>query len=566
MFKNLKPFLVNYKKEFILGPFFKLLEAVFELLLPIYLANLIDNGLIKHNVQSIYHNTIIIILLSIIGLGCVLICQYFASITSQGIGTKLRTKCLNSIINIQTYNQSSIEYTTAMTNLTSDINQLQQAIAMLIRLVIRAPFLTIGSIFMSFKIHWIFGCLFLIIVPIFIGLLLFIMKINTPLYEQTQHYNDQINKQIKDITNGQVIIKTFNQSDYMTKVFEKSNKKYTSLAIKAGKYNSLLQPMTILVINLSTLIILLVSYSFIDHKTILPGQLVALITYMNQMLLSLIVISNLINIFTKALASLKRLNPLLKDYSTQDDNNIPVSNKPINLILDNVSWEDSSNNQKVLKNININIKNKANVGIVGLSGSGKSTLLKLIQRELKPSSGIIYNNHQNIQDYKFIDWQKLIAITTQKPILFNDSIQENLTFNNEISTKQIYKVLNQVHLEEEIKKLTSKLNTVITNNANNFSGGQKQRLTLARALLKNTQILLLDDPFTSLDYNTSQIIISNLLENYQNTTKVIISNQKHILQKLDYIYVLDEGKLVEEGTHQALIKKSKLYQKIITTN
>lgn len=549
--KKLFPFLHPYKKQLILGPFFKLLEAIFELALPLYLAKLIDRGLIHHNIHAIWQNSLTIIILSLIGLGCVFICQYYASIASQGFGTKLREACMRHILNLDATTLSHISNNTLLTRMTSDINQMQQAVAMFIRLVIRAPFLSIGSIIMAFTIDKIFGFLFLFILLCFILLLTFIMKKTVPIYEETQQTTDKLNQIIIDNLTGQEIIRTFNQTKPMLEYFQKKNHQYTKTAVKAGNIASLLQPGTVFMINISLSILFLISCPLLVKKQVLAGQLVALITYMNQMLLALIVIANLVTLFTRAFASTNRIITLL---NADTPKKIVIQQAFGNLTLNHIDYRYSPNQSFVLRDISCDLTKGQTLGITGPTGSGKSTLLKIIEGILIPTNGKIIPSLSTSDS----------AITTQKPMLFTGTIRDNLLWGNpRASDEEMWHALEMAHISEEIKKLPNLLDTPITQGGSNFSGGQKQRLSLARALIKNPNYLILDDTFSALDAKTCMIIYNNLQKFYPDTTKIIVTQQLAILKQIDHIMILNKGKIEGLGNHQQLKETSTLYQLLI---
>ena len=566
MWKTFKPFLKPYRKQLILGPFFKLLEAVFELLLPIYLAKLIDNGLVKHNLPTVWHNTLIILILSLIGLGCVIICQYFASIASQGVGTTLRNQCLTKIQNLTNHEQQRLGTNKLITYMTSDINQCQQAVAMLIRLVIRAPFLSLGAVFMAFTIKPLFGWIFVAILPCFIMLLAYIMRKTVPIYQQTQQITDNLNQVINDNLSGQPIIRTFNQTKAMLHKFQQTNTKYTKTAIKAGYVASILQPGTVLMVNIGISIILVLSVHLVAHQQILPGQLLALITYMSQMLLALIVIANLVTLFTKALASAKRLEQLL-NLPQQANHSLEVLPSDLKLTLQDVTYQYPNSELPAIQNVNYQIKPQMTLGITGPTGSGKTTLLNLIQGFLTPTIGqIITNTGQNLQDYSQQQLAEALTITTQKPILFKGTIRSNLQWGkNNLTDEEAWQVLDDVCLATEIKQWPDQLDTPVETLGHNLSGGQRQRLALARALLKpTTQILLLDDFFTALDSKTSQTILANLQNHYPHLTKIFVTQQLAILKQVDDIILLEDGRITAHGNHETLKAKSSLYQLLCT--
>ena len=560
LLKSFIPFLKPYKKQLILGPIFKLLEAIFELMLPIYLAKLIDQGLIHNHKQAIWSNFVIIIILSLIGLGCVFLCQYFAAKASQGFGTDLRNYCFRKIQSLS--EKQKLPVPALLTRLTSDINQMQQAIAMLIRLVIRAPFLSIGSVIAAFFINPFYGWLFTFILPCFIIILLLIMIKTVPIYKKAQLTTDQITQNIKDNLEGQEIIRSFNQTDYMLNKFEKINSQYTKTATNAGIISSYLQPSTIAMVNASIICILFISNYLLHNNEILPGQILALVTYINQMLLSLIVISNLVTIFTKSYASADRLSELFNTSEVNNSANTTHFSSDYNLVINKVSYQYPNSHFK-LQDINLTIDQGNTLCITGPSGSGKSTLLYLLAGFFNPSNGVITCDNKNIST-NFKSYNHYVAIAEQKATLFKGTIRSNLLFAKpKAKDKELWHALKIAAIDNEIKNMPNQLDTPVEEFGKNFSGGQRQRIALARTLLKKAKILLLDNPTSALDNQTSQKIFDNLLNYYPQVTKIIVTQKLNILRQSPHIVILEQGKITSFGTHHELTKKSQLYKLLI---
>ena len=559
----------KYKKELILGPFFKLLEAVLELLLPLYMAKLIDQGVAQNNPAYTIKMGIYMVIMSVVGLICVMICQYYASIASQGFGTELRHEMMKKI---NAFSHSEIDYfgtSTLITRSTSDINQLQLALAMLIRLVIRAPFLSIGSIIMAFYIDTTMGFIFIITIPIFSAILFIIMKKTVPLYKRVQKKLDHLNETIRQNLSGVRVIRAFSKKEKDIQEFGEVSDDLANAYQNVTNLSALLAPTTTLIMNLAIISILYFGGLSVNNGNLSSGQIVALINYMTQMLLALIVVANLVVIFTKAFASGERVKEVFDtepEIKTTEATTYTPWLKEITLRFDHVSFKYTEKSGYVLRDINFQLKKGETLGITGPTGSGKTTLIDLIPYFYPVTKGNIFLNEMNMTDYQTGNLRQHIATVSQKSALFSGTIKSNLLMGKADATDEdCIKALEAAQCLDFVMALPEKLNAPVLAGGNNFSGGQKQRLNIARAFIRQPDLLIMDDSLSALDYQTDLLIRQNIKKQYADMTVIIISQRLSSVKDAKQILVLDEGKQVGLGSHEELLKTSLVYQNIVAS-
>lgn len=558
MLKLIFPYAKPYRKQFILGPIFKLCEAIFELLLPLYLAKIIDDGLLKHQAQAIISNVAIMILLSMIGLGCVLLCQYFASVASQGFGTNLRKACFAKIQQLSQQQREKLGTSSLLTRLTNDINQLQQAAAMLIRLVIRAPFLSIGSIVMAFYINAKLAWIFVIILLLFSALLAWTMTRTVPMFRQVQQSFDQLTLSVTEMIQGVRVLRAFNQQNRINQKAIDASQQLATRYRKAGYLSSLLNPITTCIVNLGIILLLIVGAIAIQQKQLQVGELVALISYMTQMLLALIVVANLVVTFTKAVASGQRVAALLaeKDIAYQGRQQLKQFNC---LSFKTVSYRYSECSDEAIQDVSFTVHQGTTVGIIGPTGSGKTTLVQLIAQSIRPTGGTIQINGCKIQQYDHTQLQTQFGIVPQKTVLLKGTIRSNLKFANpQAQDSDCWRALEQAQIADFIRQLPEQLDTKVDRFGYNFSGGQRQRIAIARALVRQPQLLILDDSLSALDYQTD-FHLRQVLKKRQQTT-IVVSQRIASIQQADHIIVMDNGQIKGQGTHESLLATCPLYR------
>ena len=558
----------DYRKQIILGPVFKFLEAVFELILPLMMASLIDNGLKMNNREVIINMGIWMIAMSVIGLICAIICQYYSSIASQGFGTELRNQLIKKI---NTFSHSELNHfgtDTLITRMTNDINQLQLALAMVIRLLIRAPFLSIGSVVMAFVIDWQVGLFFLALLPIFSVILYFIIRKTIPLYQKVQEKLDGLNETVSQNLSGVRVIRAFSRTNKEIKTFDENTDVLAKNYLRVSNISALLSPATTLIMNVGIICLLTVGGIKVNIGSLQQGQVLALINYMNQMLLALIVVSNLVVIFTRAEASGKRVKEVLdtENSITDPESSLkPTMDAEDILQFKDVDFRYTPESGLSLQGINFKLKRQTVLGIIGPTGSGKTTLTQLIPRFYDVSSGAVIFNEQDVRDWSLDVLRSQISQVPQTAVLFTGTIRDNLQWGKPDATDaECWEALAIAQAEDFVRQLPKGLDTRVMENGKNFSGGQKQRLTIARALIAKPALLILDDSLSALDYQTD-LNLRKALQSSLDTTVIIISQRIRSIQQAEHILVMDQGQIVAQGTHDELLDHSFEYREIVAS-
>lgn len=560
----------NYKKELILGPIFKTIEVIFELFVPLLMKYIIDIGLTNATLYNDYKGVwipgLMIFLFSAFGYCSTLICQYMSSICSQGFGTDLRNRIYKKINELSLKEIEKIGKGNLLTILSNDTQRLQLGIASLIRLAIRAPLLVIGSLIMCAFINLNAFYIFLSIVIIITIIVVIIFIKSSKQLLRVQESVDEIVSDSNDVLNGERVIRAFNKEEEEIKNFKKLNDKYYKESKINVFINALINPITYLFINGAALIIVLFSSKYINIPlSLTSGELVSLIQYLNQIMTALFVVFNLVVVFTKALASRKRVNALFLTPSSLNNGTIKEDKfkKGESLIrFENVSFRYDNDDNDVIKNINFDILKGETVGIIGGTGSGKTTLIKLMERFFDPSSGTVYFNSKDIKEYDLKYLSSLISLVSQKVSIFNGTIKENITLgDNNLTKEEIDKVLKDSDAYSFVYNYRDNIEHEIVENGKNLSGGQKQRLSIARALIKKGEVLLLDDSTSALDFLTDKTVRNNIKNNYDLTT-IIVSQRATSLKDCSKIIVMYHGEIESIGTHEELLKTSKIYKEI----
>lgn len=563
--------LARYLKEFkvnvIIGPLCKLTEAIFELIVPLVMAEIIDVGIAKGDESYIWKNGIILIILAVCGLSFALVCQYMASVASQGVGTRLRSD-LYAHINTLSHKELDFLGTSALvTRITNDVNQVQTAVAMLIRLVVRAPFLVIGATIMSFSISPRLSLIFFGAMAAIVFIMYPIMKITVKLFKKQQKSLDGISRITRENLSGVRVVRAFSRQDYEKERFEEEAEEYRKFAVKAGRINALLNPAIFVVVNIAYLLIVWLGGGFTDAGIdgLTQGKVIALVNYMTQISLALVVVANLVTIFTKAAASSARINEIFAMQSSiKSGEKSPVQDKNAPAVEFNDVHFSYSAGDEALDGISFELKRGETLGIIGGTGSGKSTLVNLMCRFYDISSGEIRINGADIRDYPLEELRRIFAVVPQKAELLSGSLRENMTLGRSgISDEQIQKALEAAQAKEFTDKLEGGLDAKVLQGGKNFSGGQKQRLTIARAIAQNPEVLILDDSSSALDYATDAKLRKAIGE--LSMTCVIVSQRANSILHADKIIVLDDGKAVGIGTHAELLKTCPVYREICLT-
>lgn len=557
----------DYRKQIILGPFFKFLEAVFELILPLFMARLVDEGIARHDQGKVIEMTVAMLGLSIVGLLCALICQYYASIASQGFGTVLRNRLMEKINSFSHKELNRFGTDTLITRMTNDINQMQGALAMLIRLVVRAPFLSIGSVIMAFYIDWQMGLIFLILLPLFCFILFLIIHYSVPLYRKIQQKLDQLNQLVTQNLSGVRVIRAFARTNTETAHFNEETEEISRLNQRVANISALLSPSTTLIMNVGVVVLLYFGGFKVNVGHLEQGQVLALINYMNQMLLALIVVSNLVVLFTRAAASANRINEVFAtDTTLEDDGAVQNANEQVPLIdFEHVDFRYTEKSGLALQDVSFTLQENKILGITGATGSGKSTLISLIPRFYDASKGAVSFAGSNVKDWSLDHLRSEIAIVPQTAVLFSGTIRENLQWGKQDATDEdCWEALAIAQASEFVETLPKGLDTMILENGKNFSGGQRQRLTIARALIRKPKLLILDDSLSALDYQTD-LDLRQALKRELDCGVVIISQRLRSIQDAETILLMDNGKIAAQGSHEELLQESELYQELVNS-
>lgn len=578
---KLLPYAKDYRKQIILGPFFKFLEAVFELFLPLLMARLVDQGIRANDSGEVWRMMIAMVVLSVVGLGCAVICQYFSSIASQGFGTELRNQLMKKINQLDHQALNRFGTDTLITRMTNDVNQLQLALAMLIRLVVRAPFLSVGAVIMAFVIDWQAGLVFLITLPFFCLVLFFIIRGTVPLYKQVQQKLDHLNQLVTQNLSGVRVIRAFARREREVQHFASSTDDLARVNIRVANLSALLTPATTLIMNLGILVLFYLGGFKVDSGHLAQGQILALVNYMNQMLLALIVVSNLVIIFTRAAASAQRVNdvlattPLIRETAAGATSLAATSpgfasttateKAGATIAFDQVDFRFAQDYGLVLQDLTFTVSAGSTVGIIGPTGSGKSALTQLIPRFYDVANGAVAVDGLDVRKWSLSHLRQQIAMVPQTAVLFSGTIRENLQWGKaDASDEDCWQALQLAQAADFVKALPQGLDTPIFEGGKNFSGGQKQRLTIARAVIAKPALLILDDSLSALDYQTDLNLRRALATDLQGTV-MIVSQRVRSIAEADQILVLEEGRLVGVGTHQELVQSNAAYQAIVAS-
>lgn len=563
---NLYKYLKKYKKQFILGPTFKLFEAIFELIVPVVMAKIIDVGIAEKDTKYILVMGGVLVLLAVVGLASALVCQYLATVCSQGFGTEVRSVLFDHINSLSMNEMDRFGVSSMVTRFNSDINQMQLGVAMLIRLAIRAPFLVIGAtvsaIILKPSISWIF----LVTAPLVAVVLYFIMSKTIPVYTKNQAKLDKITSIARENFSGMRVVRAFTEQEREQERFEKSTEQYARSVIAIGKVSALLNPLTFLIINLAMVAILYFGGTKINVKSMTQGELIAFINYMTQISLALVVVANMVVLFSKSYASAKRVSELLAtEPAVTDEGNTdvtPVEGAPA-ISFNNVSFR-YNNGGLALKNLSVDIMRGQTVGIIGGTGSGKSTIINLLPRFYDISQGELKIDGVDIKKYPFKQLRGKIGLVPQQSLLFAGTIRSNMLWQKPDATdEELQEALKIAQAYDFVMQKKDRLDCVVQQKGKNFSGGQRQRLCIARALVGKPEILILDDSMSALDFATDLALRRAINKSLPaDTTKIIISQRATSIKNADIIIVMDKGEPVGIGKHVQLLKSCEVYREI----
>lgn len=561
---NLFTYLKEYKWQAILAPLFKMLEALFELMVPIIMAYIIDYGIENNDTKCIILMGLLLLLLAIVGLVCSVTAQYFSAKTAVGVASNVRHITFAHIQSLSFKEIDEIGTSTLITRLTSDINQFQTGINMGLRLLLRSPFIVFGSMIMAFFVDAKLALIFVIIIPILAIIVFAIILLTRPLYQKIQRKLDTVLKLTRENISGNRVVRAFAIENKEINKFNNASNELYKEEVKGGIFSNLMNPLTYVIINLGIVAIIYFSEQPVFKGDLSQGQVVALYNYMSQILVELIKLANLVITISKALASKKRIESVLDIKSSQDFINKNGNNiKDNSIIFNNVSFQYSNSKEENLSNISFQANEGDVIGIIGGTGSGKTTLVSVLSRFYDANSGSITLFGNDIKTYSKAYLRDNIGNVLQKATLFKGSIRDNMKWGNEnASDEEIYKYLDLACAKTIVDKKTEGLDYQITQNGKNLSGGEKQRLSITRTLLKKPKILILDDSTSALDYLTEYTLRQNLKTLDYKPIVFIVSQRAASVMHADKIIVLDDGKNVGTGTHEELLKNCEEYQEI----
>lgn len=562
--KNSLSYLKKYTKECIFGSFFKLLEAIFELMIPFIMGDIIDIGIPSYDMHYVLVKGAIMIGLGLLGFGCSLTCQYFASRVANAYGRDLRKVMFHHIHELSNAEVNQIGTENLVTIMTTDIDQMQNTVNRFIRLVVRAPFIIIGSIICAFIIHFKLGLVFLVTTVVLAIIIFFIMRPASKRYQKVQAKLDHLSLLNSENISGTRVVRAFLKEEQAYDHYQKETNDYRKESMGIIRFTSLLNPLTYAVIQLGIVALLYLSGLEVQVGNLTQGNVISVINYMNQILLALLVVSNLVILFTKAASSKVRLDRIFALTSSIVSENEKVEakeNTPFYQFID-VNFRYPGSENDALEHITFSFQHGESIGMIGGTGSGKSTILYLMERFYDVRSGQLLVDGKPIQSLSLEDLRKEIAVVDQKVALFKGTIRSNLLMSKSDATDE--EMLEALRLAEAYFVFDYKdgLDHEVVEGGKNFSGGQKQRITIARALLRKPKLLILDDATSALDYLTDKKVRENIHHHLKDTTLFFISQRATSISKMDQIIVMDNGEMVGNGTHEELLKSCEVYQEI----
>lgn len=562
--RKLLRFLKDYKKESILSPLFKLLEASFELFVPLVMAAIIDTGIGNKDGGFILKMCGILILLAIVGLTCSITAQYFAAKAAVGFATKVRHALFDHIQKLSYTEMDTAGTDTMITRMTSDINQAQSGVNMVLRLFLRSPFIVFGAMIMAFTIDVKAALIFVVTIPVLSVVVFGIMIITIPLFRRVQASLDKVLGVTRENLTGSRVIRAFNKEQEEIADFDESNERLTDVQLFVGKISALMNPLTYIIINVALVILIWTGAIQVNIGKISQGEVVALVNYMSQILVELVKLANLIITVTKAIACGNRVQSIFEmETSMVDGNGSKKEDTGYTVEFRNVSMRYKGAGADTLTGIDFKAKPGDTIGIIGGTGSGKSSVVNLIPRFYDVTEGQVMVDGMDVREYKITDLRDKIGIVPQKAVLFAGTVRSNLAWGKEDATEEeMQQALSVAQAAEVVDKKDGKLDAEVEQGGKNFSGGQKQRLTIARALVKQPEILIMDDSSSALDYATDAKLRQAIHNMPNRPTVFIVSQRAASIMYADKIIVLDDGTVAGTGTHEELLKACSVYQEI----
>lgn len=561
---KLRRYLKNYKKESVTAPLFKMLEACFELLVPLVMARIVDVGIQKGDVPYIMKMCVVMVAFGLLGLACSVTAQYFAAKAATGFGTALREDLFRHINGFSYTELDTLGTSTLVTRITSDVNQTQAGINLLLRLFLRSPFIVVGAVIMAFTVNVRLAWIFVVLVPVLSLVIYGIMMLTIPIYQKVQNHLDVVLRLTRESLAGARVVRAFSRQEDEIQDFQEESTLLMNTQLLVGKISALLNPATYIIINAAVIAVLWLGGKTVFFGELTQGELIALINYMSQILLALIALANLIVSATKASASAGRINDVFAQSSGMQEGAKEVlaedaENKVCFHHVD-FAYQGSKN---VLTDIHIRVKKGQTIGIIGGTGAGKSTVVNLIPRFYDVSAGVVQIDGVDVKEYPFAQLRAKIGIVPQNAVLFAGSIRENMQWGKKGATdEEIYRALEIAQAKEFVEGKPDGLNTQILQGGKNFSGGQRQRLTIARALVGEPEILILDDSASALDFATDAKLRRAIAAKTKEMTVFIVSQRAASIRNADQILVLEDGRQAGLGTHEELLKTCEVYREI----
>ena len=573
--KKLLVYLKDYKKESVLGPLFKLLEATFELIVPLVMAAIIDTGVATGDKSYIMKMCMVLVLLAVIGLTCSVTAQYFAAKAAVGFATKLRHALFAHIESLSFTEMDTVGTATLITRMTSDVNQVQNGVILVLRLFLRSPFIVFGAMVMAFTIDVKAALVFVVTIPLLSIIVFGIMLISIPLYKKVQSALDKVLGITRENLTGSRVIRAFNKEEDETVHFNENNDLLTRAQIYVGKISALMNPLTYVIINGAIVVLVWTGAVRVDNGYITQGEVVALINYMSQILVELVKLANLIININKSIAcgnriqSIFEMQPSITDGSGQKVDKVRTDTADRSeeaeyaVEFSHVGLTYAGAGDESLTDIDFKVKKGETIGIIGGTGSGKSSVVNLIPRFYDVTSGFIKVDGKDVKDYPLEELRGKIGTVLQKAVLFHGTIRENLKWGNPDATEEdLNRAITVAQAKEFVDNKEGGLDFEIEQGGKNLSGGQRQRLTIARAVVKKPEILILDDSASALDFATDAALRKAIREMEGETTVFIVSQRAASIQHADRIVVLDDGKIVGLGTSEELLESCEVYQEI----
>lgn len=567
--KKLLVYLKNYIRESIFGPLFKLLEATFELIVPLVVKMIIDYGIGGEDRTYIITRVLILVLLGVVGLVCSITAQYFAAKAATGFATELRSALFKHIQGFSFTEIDEMGTASLITRITTDVNSVQGCVNMVLRLFLRSPFIVFGAMIMAFTIDVKCALIFCVGIPALAIVVFAIMLVSIPLYKKVQKRLDNVLKITRENLAGTRVIRAFNRQESEINTFNEANDELSKIQVFAGRISALMNPITFVVVNIAMVVLIYTGAIRVDGGILTKGDVVALVNYMSQILVELVKIASLIIQITKAMSSANRIEEVFDKSSSME---FPAqSQKPCNsqyaVEFDNVCLTYKNGGSEALTGIDFKVKKGETIGIIGGTGSGKSSIVNMIPRFYDATMGEVRINGINVKNYAKEDIRNMIGIVLQKSVLFNGSIRDNMKWGRDNATdEEIIKALKDAQAYDFVMEKEGGLDYKVAQGGRNLSGGQKQRLAIARALVKNPQILILDDSASALDYVTDSKLRAAIKELGNDITTFIVSQRTASIRNADKIIVLEDGEVAGIGTHDELLRTCEIYQEIYNTD